>query len=87
MRVIERAPTGGTRGEAVTTFRARLLELEMDEADIEVGIAADNIPDVVCGRLDVGRDHVLVHEQDDSEVVIALGATAWVRRAPGPFAT
>jgi hypothetical protein len=82
-RVVERARTGGTRGGAVTTFRARLLELEMDELDVEIGTPLAG-GDVVCGQLTVGRDHVIVHERDHTDTgtgtVIALAAVAWVRR-------
>jgi hypothetical protein len=80
VRVHERARTGGTRGDAVTTFRARLLELEMDELDVEIGTGAGG--DVVCGQLTVGRDHVIVHEHVQTDTVMALAAVAWVRRAP-----
>ena len=40
VRIAERARTGGTRGDAVTTFRARLLELEMAEGEVEIGTRA-----------------------------------------------
>lgn len=80
MRVHERARTGGTRGDAVTTLRARLLELEMGGLDVEVG--ADAAGGVECGEITVGRDHVIVHHDEQAETVIALAAVAWVRRAP-----
>ena len=79
MRVHERARTGGTRGEAVTTFRTRLLELEMDGLELEIG--ADAAGGVVCGEITVGRDHVIVHHDEEAETVIALPAVAWVRKA------
>ncbi len=77
VRVVERARAGGTRGERVTTFRARLLELEMDERDVELG--AQSAGGIVRGRLQVGADHVTGHERDGSSAVIALAAMAWVR--------
>ena len=61
MRVHERARAGGTRGGAVTTFRARLLELEMDGLDVEIGAGAAG--GVVGGQITVGRDHVIVHQR------------------------
>jgi hypothetical protein len=78
VRVTERARSGGTRGDAVTTFRARLLELEMSERDVAVGVRATT--DVVRGKLVVGRDHVIVHDRDGIETVVGLAAVAWVRR-------
>ncbi len=79
-RVLEHPHAGGTRGDSATTFRARLLELEMNELDVEVG--ADVAGEVVRGQLTVGRDHVIVHEKEQIDTVIALAAVAWVRRAP-----
>ena len=79
-RVLEHPHTGGTRGESATTFRARLLELEMNELYVEVG--ADVAGEVVRGQLTVGRDHVIVHEKEQIDTVIALAAVAWVRLAP-----
>jgi hypothetical protein len=78
VRVTERARSGGTRGDTVTTFRARLLELEMSERDVEVGVRAT--ADVVRGKLVVGRDHVILHDRDGVDTAIALAAVAWVRR-------
>ncbi|MEX1007208.1 MAG: hypothetical protein WD271_05120 [Acidimicrobiia bacterium] len=76
-RVLERARAGGTRGEGVTTFRARLFELEMDERDIELG--AHGAGEIVRGRLQVGNDHLISHDREGSETLIALAAVAWVR--------
>jgi len=86
VRIAERARTGGTRGHPVPTFRARLLELEMAEGDVEVGLRASG--DTVRGRLTVGRDQVIVQAGDgghggSGEAVIALAALAWVRPVPG----
>ena len=78
VRVVERARRGGTRGDAVTTFRARLLELEIDERDVEVGTRTTG--DVIRGQLTVGRDHVILHGRDAVDTIIALAAIAWVRR-------
>jgi hypothetical protein len=78
VRVSARARSGGTRGDALTTFRARLLELEMGEREVEVGMRAT--ADVVRGQLTVGRDHVILHDRDAVDTMIALAAVAWVRR-------
>jgi hypothetical protein len=80
VRVLEDARAGGTRGADATTFRARLLELETGEQAVEVGCTAGS--EVVIGRLQVGRDHVVVRDGDGSVTVVALAAVAWVRPAP-----
>ncbi len=71
VRVVDRARTGGTRGEPCTTFRARLLELEASEHDVEIVTLSG---DAVRGRLVVGRDHVVVGDD-----VVGFAAIAWVR--------
>ncbi len=81
VRIAERARTGGTRGDAVTTFRARLLELEMADGEVEIGTRSAG--DVVRGRLTVGRDHVIVQDREGGEAVITLAALAWVRPITG----
>ena len=75
VRVVERARTGGTRGEPCTTFRARLLELEASKLGVEIAMTGG---DAVRGRLVVGRDHVVVGDD-----VVAFAAIASVR----PIAT
>jgi hypothetical protein len=75
VRVVERAPRGGTRGEPCTTFRARLLELEASEEVVEIATASG---DAARGRLVVGRDHLVA---DDD--VVALTAVACVRVVAG----
>jgi hypothetical protein len=79
-RVVRRARSGGTRGLDVGSFRARLLELEMREGDVELGVA---LAEGACvGRLTVGRDHVAVVDPvDDLTQVISLAAVWWVRPA------
>lgn len=71
VRVVERARAGGTRGNAVTTFRARLLELETGGQEVDVATTAG---DVLHGRLGVGSDHVIVDDH-----VIMQPAIAWIR--------
>jgi hypothetical protein len=75
VRVVERARSGGTRGEACTTFRARLLELEASERDVEVATLAG---DALRGPLVVGRDHLVVNDD-----VVAFAAVACVRLVEG----
>jgi hypothetical protein len=56
----ERARRGGVRlPVALVTFRARLLELEVDALPVRVGSGV--IGGELAGCLTVGRDHVLVH--------------------------
>jgi hypothetical protein len=57
VRVLERAPDGGRRGDAGSrTFRARLLEREMAGGSVVVGYRDGE----VRGALVVGRDQVCV---------------------------
>ena len=77
VRITERARSGGTRGDAVTTFRARLLELEMVADDVAIGTRG--AAEVIRGRLTVGHDHVIIQDGQSGDAVIALAAIAWVR--------
>jgi hypothetical protein len=78
VRVLERAHAGGTRGEPVTTLRARALELEGATCDARIGCCA--APTVFDGHVQVGRDHLVVTERDGTSVVLALTAVAWMGR-------
>jgi len=83
-RVLHRAAHGGTRGIALGSFRARLLELEMTGARVELGASIGE--DQHRGSLTVGRDHVVLvdaddHDEDPRTWVIALSAVQWVRPA------
>jgi hypothetical protein len=75
LRVEARARSGGTRGDDVTTMRARLLELEAARCNVEVGVDAG---DVVRGQLRIGRDHVLVGSPASHDTVVPIGALSWV---------
>jgi hypothetical protein len=75
LRVVSRAPFGGTRGRPITTFRARVLEVEADEIEVEVVTIAG---DTTRGELRVARDHVRVLSAD-GETCVSFGAVAWVR--------
>jgi hypothetical protein len=74
-RVVERADNGGTRGVELTSFRARLVELEGDAA-VEVGVA--HFDGVARGALTVGRDHLSL-DDDGVTTVLGLAAVDWVR--------
>jgi len=78
VRVLERAHAGGTRGDPVTTLRARALELEAARCDVRIGCCV--APTVFDGHVHVGRDHLAVTERDGTSVVVALTAVAWMRR-------
>jgi len=80
VRVLERAHAGGTRGAPVTTLRARALELETEACDVRIG--CHGTPAVFDGRVQVGRDHLVVTERaGGGDVVLGLTAVAWMRRA------
>jgi hypothetical protein len=80
VRVLERAHAGGTRGASVTTLRARALELETETCDVRIGCCG--APTVLEGRVQVGRDHLVVSEREGgNDLVVALAAVAWMRRA------
>jgi hypothetical protein len=73
-RIVDRARTGGTRGDAATTFRTRLLELEAREQEVEVRTTSG---DTVRGLHRVGHDHLIVGEH-----LVAFAAVIWVRPVP-----
>ncbi|MET0628598.1 MAG: hypothetical protein ABW033_09090 [Acidimicrobiia bacterium] len=75
-RVVERVRDGGGRGLLLNSFRARLLELE--SAGQPVAVGATTVDMIHRGRLTVGRDHVVV-DDDDAWWVIAFSALRWVR--------
>jgi hypothetical protein len=75
-RVVERVPHGGGRGLPLDSFRARLLELEAARQVVEIG--ATTVDVMHRGCLTVGRDHVVV-DDDDTSWLLALSALRWVR--------
>lgn len=82
LRVVERARSGGGRGDpARGGFRARLLEREVEGAPVVVGVATP--PEELRGILTVGRDHVCVRDRDGVETFVPLAWVAWVRAADG----
>lgn len=78
LRVVERARHGGidaSRGPS--SFTARLRELELAGARVELGVALG--PDVLAGRLAaVAVDHVVL-ETGGGDVHVTLAGLAWVR--------
>ncbi len=78
-RVLRAAPSGGSRGLDVGSFRVRLLELEMNATvvDIDATIWSGSCR----GRLTVGRDHLAVVDDDRVETVFALSGVQSVRVA------
>jgi hypothetical protein len=76
LRIAARARSGGVRGVAVTTIRARLLELETAGYDVELGCATG---ETIAGLVGVGRDHVVVRPPDAADTVMPVGALAWIR--------
>jgi len=77
LRVVERALAGGTRGDDVGTFRARLLALEASTDASELGTTVRTI---ACdGRIRVGRDHVVARDLGGNDAVVPLDAIVWVR--------
>lgn len=79
-RVLRRETSGGSLGLDVGSFRARVLELEMDARWVDVDLDA-GWPS--CrGGLTVGRDHVVITDDDGGEAVIAWAAIRAVRALP-----
>ncbi|MGH3440869.1 MAG: hypothetical protein ACRDUY_02270 [Nitriliruptorales bacterium] len=79
LTVVERAPSGGREpAGGAATFRGRLLELEMDDAEIDVVVEGG---DVLSGRLGaVGRDHLVLRGAVGEETFVATAAIDHVAR-------
>jgi hypothetical protein len=76
LRVIKRAREGGRRAEpGAMTFRARLLEYDGEEIDAVVG--SDLLHEELRGRIVVGRDHVVVRDQNGVESYLPLSCVSW----------
>jgi hypothetical protein len=80
IRVIKRARAGGRRGSSdqTTTFRARLLELQLSGEAIEAGMAGSDEPVVGPVAL-VGSDHIAIGEEVGLEWFLPLKSLAFVR--------
>ncbi|HEU5003212.1 MAG TPA: hypothetical protein VFW71_10605 [Actinomycetota bacterium] len=83
LRVVRRARSGGTRrapGEA-PSLRARLLELQLGGALVEVGTAGPGaVGDAVTGRVTVvGPDHVALGSGPDADWFVPMTAVAYIR--------
>ena len=82
IRLVVEAPGAVEPGDAPstsTTFRARLRELELDQADVEVGSHAGG--ETLRGRLvAVAEDHVVIEGTDDGRIYLAWDGIAYVMR-------
>lgn len=79
LRIDERRTEGGTTPRSGSdTLRARLLEYEMDARRIEIWLPAHHM-EVSGGIGAVGKDHLVVIDQDGSEWVAQLTDIAWVK--------
>jgi hypothetical protein len=79
LRVDERSTEGGrTPRVGSDTLRARLLELELSGRGVELWVPAQGIE--VTGPITaVGKDHVIVRDQDNAEWIVLLVDVAWIR--------
>jgi hypothetical protein len=76
LRVVAPARDGGERGDqTVSTFRARLLQLEGAVVHLAVSVRDE----ALLGRLGVGRDQVSVVSRDGVRCYVPIGSVAWVR--------
>ena len=81
VRVVERFPRGGCGGApgAPTTWRARLLELEVAQTPCAVRLTTGEL---LTGPVSVGGDHVMVGE-DAEAFYVPMGALSWLRPSGG----
>ncbi len=79
LRIDERRSEGGTAPRSGSdTLRARLLEYEMAEQRIEIWVPAHRVE--VAGVIAaVGKDHLVVTDQNGTEWVTQLADIAWVK--------
>ena len=80
LRVVNRARSGGRRGThgGTTSFRARLLELQLSDEAIEAGIADCDEPVVGPVAL-VGSYHIALGNQAEPEWFVPLASLTFVR--------
>jgi hypothetical protein len=79
LRVDERSTDGGVAArKGSDTLRARLLELELSGTAIELWIPGHGV-DVIGSIEAVGKDHVVVRDQDGAEWVLLFFDIAWIR--------
>jgi hypothetical protein len=79
IRVVDRPRHGGgLPGDGPSSFKARLLELEMAGTVVELGDAVAG--EAVVGRLRaVAVDHVVLVDADGAESYLPLGALTFVQ--------
>lgn len=84
LQVLEHARTGGSdRVDGPSSFRSRLLELEMEGATVELGDVVSG--GVVAGRLHaVAVDHVILVDPAGTERYLSLAAVSDVRVRSSP---
>jgi hypothetical protein len=76
LRVVTPARRGGGRGDTtVTTFAARLRQLEGTRLRLGVGMCDEALD----GTLLVGREQVSVVGREGARAYVAIGSVAWVR--------
>lgn len=79
LRIDERSTEGGrTPRVGSETLRARLFELELSGSAVEVWAPAHGI-EVMGPITAVGKDHVIVQDQDDAEWIVLFVDIAWIR--------
>jgi hypothetical protein len=77
LRVIAPARAGGWRGTTeIATFRACLLQLEVDGVEVELGVPA---ADAMVGLIYLGGDHVRLECRDGGSAYVPIGSVSWVR--------
>ncbi len=78
LRVLTPAQAGGSRGTTgMATFRACLLQLEVDGVEVELGVHATL--DAMVGLIHLGGDHVRLEVGDGGRAYVPIGSVSWVR--------
>lgn len=81
LRIIEQARSGGgSRRDGPGSFRGRLLELETERGEMEIG--SPLLPDAMRGKLWVAaQDHLVVRDATGAEWFVPLSWIGYVARA------
>lgn len=78
LRVDGRVRTRGSHDtDGARTFRARLLEREVDD---RVELGAPVLAESLVGTLRVSADHVRIRTRDGADTFVPLRSVAWVRQ-------
>lgn len=80
LRLVEAARSGGgSRREGPGSFRGRLLELEAERGDIEIG--SPLFPDGLRGRMQIAaQDHLVLQDATGAEWFVPLSWIGYVAR-------